>query len=326
MIQFLRGLFRKLFQWRHDYVPNTERFPQLDLEKIASDLRLAEIGAERGAEGKPDSSSTTLDDIENKIITYFEAERNHSHDRTLRDLSVYDDRLDARNCSSRGSSSITVVLIDATDEFSPRQMENIRQGIGGLVRDLKANDELQIFTLRSDGKKLREPDFNQCKPKEVGNQWIENAQQVRDKFETDFKAKLDVALNAAIQSQSAKESPILEALADIGVTAFGPAVAQVPKRLVIVSDLLQYSAGSGVNHYRPPAPTIDQFKKLPNAVSLTPRLEGVRYCVKRIVRPNDRPLQNAAQWQFWEGLFQLSGAVPADCPPVTNAGEPVNSI
>jgi hypothetical protein len=241
-------------------------------------------------------------------------------------MIVSKDVMDARNCSSKGPSSVTVVFVDATDEFTARQVEDIRQGIEGLVRGLKPNDELQIFTLRPDGKKLREPDFNQCKPKEVGNQWIENAQQVRDKFETDFKAKLDVALNAAIQSQPANESPILEALGDIGVTAFGASVGQVPKQLVIVSDFLQFSAGSGINHYRPPVQTVEQFRKLPNAVALTPRLEGVKYCIKRVVRPNDRALQNAAQWQFWQGLLDLSGAAPAPCPPFTKPDDFLNSI
>lgn len=93
MISFFKRLYRKLFQWRHDYVPNTERFPQLDLDKIAADLHLATLGTERGAENKPDGAATTHDDIEQTIVAYFEAERNHAHDRTIRDLSVYDDRL-----------------------------------------------------------------------------------------------------------------------------------------------------------------------------------------------------------------------------------------
>lgn len=231
---------------------------------------------------------------------------------------------DARNCPSSGPASLTVVLIDATDPFTPRQAEDIRQGIVGLVSSLKEHDELHIYTLRPDGKKIRKPDFDQCKPKESGNRWIENTRQVREKFEGEFKSRLDDSLEAAIQPHPANESPILEALADIGISSFGTVPGQTPKRLVIVSDLLQN--GSGISHYRPPIPTIDQFKKLPTSVSLIPHLDGVTYCVKRVVRPETRSLQNAAQWDFWDGLFQLSGAVPAACPPVTKPGEPLNSI
>ena len=237
---------------------------------------------------------------------------------------VTKDVLDARNCSTNGPASLTVVLIDATDPFEQRQLENIRQGIVGLVRDLKQNDEVHIYTLRPDGKRIRQPDFDQCKPKESGNQWIENTRQVKEKFDVEFQGKLDASLEAAVQPHPANESPILEALADIGISSFGTVPAQTPKRLVVVSDLLQN--GSGISHYRPPVLTIDQFKKLPNSVGLTPRLDGVKYCVKRVVRPETRPLQNGAQWAFWYGLFELAGAVPAGCPPVTKAGEPVNSI
>ena len=153
------------------------------------------------------------------------------------------DVLDARNCPVKGPASLTVVLIDATDPFTPRQMEDIRQGVEGLVGTLKEHDELHIYTLRPDGSKIRTPDFDQCKPKETGNQLIENTRQVAEKFEVEFKDKLEAALAAAVQPHPANESPILEALADIGVASFGSVPADTPKRLAIVSDLLQNGSG-----------------------------------------------------------------------------------
>src|SRR5882724_5186195 len=86
-------LFAKLFRRRHDYTPGSERFQQLDTVKNAPDLGLGQEGSDRGRLNDPPSSATTLDDVEQRVITYIEAERNHCHDRVIRDLAVYDDRL-----------------------------------------------------------------------------------------------------------------------------------------------------------------------------------------------------------------------------------------
>jgi hypothetical protein len=89
----IKNLFAKLFRWRHDYRPGSERFQQLDTHKIALDLSLSIEGERRGVRNDPPITATTLDDIELRIATYVEAERNHCHDRVIRDLSVYDERL-----------------------------------------------------------------------------------------------------------------------------------------------------------------------------------------------------------------------------------------
>lgn len=228
------------------------------------------------------------------------------------------EKLDARNCPEHGPRSVTAVLIDATDPFKDRQSAEIRLGIQGVVAALGEGDEVDIYTLRPDGPKLRTPDFSACKPRENASFLYENVRAVKEKFEADFKSKLDSALASAIDGKPAKESPILEALADIGVGSFRNVPETTPKRLIIVSDLLQNSAS--LSHYQATPPSIEQFRRLPASISLTPRLDGVKVCFVYLDRDGDRRFQGSKHVEFWVDLIKLAGADVAACDPMVRAG------
>ena len=53
---------------QHPYKPSTQIFLELDAAKIAADIRLAELGSERGAAERPQSDAKTYDDVEHRII------------------------------------------------------------------------------------------------------------------------------------------------------------------------------------------------------------------------------------------------------------------
>jgi hypothetical protein len=228
------------------------------------------------------------------------------------------EKLDARNCPERGPLGVTVIFIDATDPFTPRQSVEITKGIQGVVNNLREGEEVNVYTLRPGGEKIRTPDFSACKPREHGSFLYDNVRAVAERFRIDFKSKLEVALLAAIEAKSAKESPIIEALADIGVGAFRSVPASTPKRLVIVSDLLQYS--KEFTQYQTPSPAIEQFRKLPASITLMPRLEGVKTCFVYLDRERDRQFQGTRHVEFWMALIAQAGAERASCEPLVQAG------
>ena len=77
----------------HDFRPSLEVFPTLNVDKLAADLRLAKLGAERGARNEPATTSTALDDVENRIVERIEAENNAAHGVLLDELRTYKERL-----------------------------------------------------------------------------------------------------------------------------------------------------------------------------------------------------------------------------------------
>src|SRR5271165_2766778 len=77
----------------HDFRPSLEVFPALNVEKLAGDMSLAKLGAERGANEEPAADSATLDDVESRVVEYVEAEKNAAHGILLDQLHLYQERL-----------------------------------------------------------------------------------------------------------------------------------------------------------------------------------------------------------------------------------------
>jgi len=58
---------------QHDYKLNTEVFGQFDAEKVAKELNLEKIGAEKGTKNQPSKDSQIPDEIESQIQERIEA-------------------------------------------------------------------------------------------------------------------------------------------------------------------------------------------------------------------------------------------------------------
>jgi len=90
-----------LSQPRHDYRPSTQIFLDLNVDRIADELQLSTIGADRGAENRPAADAQTFDDIEHKIIERIEAHKQDAHSIYLEHLHTYDERLMGLNFEER---------------------------------------------------------------------------------------------------------------------------------------------------------------------------------------------------------------------------------
>jgi hypothetical protein len=97
LARLLNGLKRQ----PHDYRASLEIFPALNIDKLASDLALAKIGAERGGRQEPASDSATFDDVEARIVERVEAEKNAAHGLLLDELHVYKERLTSLDFEGR---------------------------------------------------------------------------------------------------------------------------------------------------------------------------------------------------------------------------------
>src|ERR1700720_1777015 len=87
--RLVNGLKRE----QHDYRPSLEVFPALNIDKLAADMRLVRIGADRAARGEPASSTVAFDDVEIRIVERVESEKNAAHGTLLDELRIYKERL-----------------------------------------------------------------------------------------------------------------------------------------------------------------------------------------------------------------------------------------
>lgn len=120
---------------RHDYRPNTDIFLDLNTDTVATDLRLGELGGERGASERPASDAHNLDDVEHKVIERTEAHKQDAHRLFQDHLHTYGDRLAALDFEER----FTVIRQAAPEAVGDFQAE------AGLGRDELSTLRRRLF-------------------------------------------------------------------------------------------------------------------------------------------------------------------------------------
>jgi hypothetical protein len=96
---YASGIFRwsgRLFhRGRVPYEPISITFPPLDVLRYRRELDLEGEGKRRGVEGLPARDNLIFDDVEQRIVTAIEAERDKAYEVYLNRLGAYGDRLRA---------------------------------------------------------------------------------------------------------------------------------------------------------------------------------------------------------------------------------------
>ena len=90
-----------LNQPTHHYRPATTIFLDLNVDRVADDLRLVERGSERGGQNRPTSDAQTLDDVEHQAVERIEAHKQDANAIYIDHLHTYDERLTALSFEER---------------------------------------------------------------------------------------------------------------------------------------------------------------------------------------------------------------------------------
>jgi len=203
-------------------------------------------------------------------------------------------------------SEIVVFLLDLSDEFTEAQridvlnrVRRIQSGVGkfGLVQTYAVTGTVGIGTAL----------FEMCNPGSGSdlNTLYQNPGLAKKKWEK-FSTDLDAHLRTLMSSRGAAASPIMEAVQASALRTFNqPQFADVPKRLVVVSDLLQYVPGR-VNQYEVLLP-FDQFAGMSYFSEVRADLEDIEVTLLYLVRPRS-PQPWPAHRLFWEAYFRAQGA------------------
>jgi hypothetical protein len=129
---------RELFgQAQHQYRPSTQIFLDLDVDRMAQDMRLSETGVERGADNRPDTSAAVLDDVEHRIVENTESHKQAAYSIYLEQLHIYDARLTALNFDDR--FAIRQAAPEAVGDFSAEAAMG-RDELFGLRRRLNESE------------------------------------------------------------------------------------------------------------------------------------------------------------------------------------------
>jgi hypothetical protein len=217
-----------------------------------------------------------------------------------------------------------VVLLDATDQWTPIQREVIIQTMRKLQESIPRFSRIHLYTLTPNYQELPDPAVVLCNPGRpqdleeiplIGSMTpvvMANPEMMNAKWESGFVARIDSALAAYVDAGQAPESPIMETLGGASIQAFGLPDPGGPHRYVhLFSDLLQHSLNH--SHYTPRPLTTNDTRHLIGVAQLGSRsLEGAEVRLYLIDRPTVRQrlgINLDELVSFWDTYFSDQGAV-----------------
>ena len=197
-----------------------------------------------------------------------------------------------------------VVLLDATDQPSPLQLNVVTLEVLEMAEQMPVNQRFSVVVIHpdTDGINPVRVLYSRCKPPDgEGMNDLYQAQKLASKrYDSHFLAPLQMTIKASSHLSPTKTSPILEAVylvskelgRDLSVT-----------RMLVVSDLMQNS--DLLDFYRD---RIDygELHKAKSYVTDNQLLSGVDIRVLHLARKGNR--QNES-YKFWGQYFKEAGAV-----------------
>ncbi|HEV3111394.1 MAG TPA: hypothetical protein VGY99_12955, partial [Candidatus Binataceae bacterium] len=137
---------------------------------------------------------------------------------------------------------------------------------------------------------------------EGASELTSNPQLIGKRWKMKFIEPLNKQLDTMLRGSGSKDSPIMESIQVVGVSVFDtPAFHDLAdKRLVIVSDMLQNTAG--YSQYRGDE-SYSRFCTSGYFLKVRSNLEGVDVTILYLRRTDVRHLQGKRHLEFWENYF-----------------------
>ena len=225
------------------------------------------------------------------------------------------------NCPVAGPVGITAIYVDTTDRVGPVSRADILGRLEAVVADAEPDEMVVAYRsapIQDDGSPL-DPLLTRCHPgdPETASRLTSNPRLIGRRLAEEFRKPLDRIFRETLESGEAEASLLMENIQAISVTLFSRRqYGDLPRRLVVVSDLLQNSRN--LSFYRDGL-DYSEFARTERAAALRSDLRGVGVSVLFVQRREHRRLGGSmALIEFWtdwiddqqgrlEGLTKISG-------------------
>lgn len=220
-------------------------------------------------------------------------------------------------CTKVNMKSITVILIDHTDNLNAIQRASLERRLWEVASSVPKNSLFKVYTVGNTEDNPLVPVLEKCNPGDEGSvsRVSGNPEFTKRKYESEFKNPIQNVLNKVIVDQGDNVSPIMESLQSLSVTSFiEEKYRKSEKRLILVSDLLQHSKGFSVYKEFP------DFSALKNTAywrSVKADFDNVDVKIYFLNRRNAGSLQTARLLRLWSDYFDnlnahISGVTPIE--------------
>lgn len=215
--------------------------------------------------------------------------------------------LDPETLCSDKPTSLTVLLVDVTDPMNTPQRQDFINQLTRLKNSIPRYGELAIMRVDQSGEQLLSPVITRCSPGTAADtdETQGNPQKLQRQWETGFSAPLDKAFQEISRASGADQSPIMESVQAASLTELQrPGRDNIPKKLIIASDLLQNTDGMSFYDALPSAPV---FIKSAPFQRVRTNLRNVEVELWQLQRSDSLRTQPRALSRLWEEAIAAQG-------------------
>ena len=222
---------------------------------------------------------------------------------------------DSVNCPEDEDYAAQIaILVDPSDTLT-----NVQEGSGAprvlqAIEDAPVTAEIRVFTVGQAGRGNTSAVLRLCKPAHPDDvsSLTGNPMLAERRYRDEFMAPLQQTLAALLNVEGDSISPIVEGIQVATVSAFQPRAADIPRQLLVVSDMIQNSRN--LSFYREPV-DFGPLSRNPDYGTLRVDLTGVEVSVFLLARRGGAGrIQSGTLRGFWEDYFLDQGASPLARP------------
>jgi len=201
-------------------------------------------------------------------------------------------------CPVDGPRSVTVVLLDSTDDIPEIAKREVKTSLVDMAETLPTYGLLELRLLDPKvpgGRSI----FARCNPGDGSglSEYTANPLLAKKRWMDGFRGPLDEALQIGFLPLPGKISPIMETVQRIAVERFtGRAAEEIPKSLILISDMLEhepdYSQYSGDLSY-------GRYKASRAYKKFRTNLYGAQVTIYYIQRLSAKPINSVDHIRFW---------------------------
>ena len=204
-------------------------------------------------------------------------------------------------CPEDGPSQVTAIFVDTTDRVGSTSREDILGRLDDLVSDSQPDEMMLVYDTSWSPTKTVVPLLTVCNPgdPDAADPLISSPELIRQRLEDYFKRPLAKLFEELLDAEEATVSPLMETIQAISVTVLArQRYADVPKRVILISDLMQHS--KHLSLYRDPL-NYDAFAQTAGAEALRTNLQNVLVRILFVPRRAHSRLGNTIRLiEFWE--------------------------
>ncbi|MCY4397968.1 MAG: hypothetical protein OXE96_01295 [Gemmatimonadetes bacterium] len=222
---------------------------------------------------------------------------------------------DAVNCpEDEEYAGQIAILVDPSDTLTAVQEGSGAPRVLQGIEDAPATTEIRVYTVGQAGRGNTAAVLRLCKPAHPDgvSSLTGNPQLAERRYRDEFLAPLQQTLAALLNVEGDSISPIVEGVQVAAVSAFQPRAADIPRQLLVVSDMIQNSRN--LSFYREPV-DFGPLSRNPDYGTLRVDLSGVEVSVFLLARRGGAGvIQGGTLRSFWEDYFLDQGASPLARP------------